>query len=117
MDNPLDEVGDLFGNSRWGGLRGRVGDIERARKEMPWILVPTPLKCVELANKIEKLEVAASVPERIIKSLDWLATHVGTEEVYTPEVKNKVSAVSNRLLKVLTKDSNKAEAPPRGAMF
>ena len=40
LADPIREISDLFGLSRWGGLKGRVTDIERAIRLKPDILVP-----------------------------------------------------------------------------
>ena len=42
--DPMREVCDLFGKSRWGGIKGHVTDIERAIRIMPSILPPTEEK-------------------------------------------------------------------------
>ena len=115
-EDPIREISDLFGKNRWGGLRAHVNNIEKALKVMPSILVATPDKCWGLAGILEGLGVAASTPRRIIKSLDWLAERTGTEKVLTGPVEQKVAAVKNRLVRVLTATPRRAEAPPRDVL-
>ena len=58
--DPMHEICDLFGKSRWGGLKkGHVTDIERAVRIMPTMLPPTLEKCLARAHRMEIQKPAA----------------------------------------------------------